>query len=331
MINIPSLSILSALAMVCCVGTDPTTGSPETKNEVVTPTDREKPTPDASVAQDASAPRSPERACDPQGAFLSVVNVAGINGSAREASIALSKDERIAIFASDRNAPGSGNFDLFLATRVDANSTFDSITELANLNSSADEAGPSISADGSTLYFHSSRSGAYQIYVSKLETPTDPASFAAPIAVTGLPIPAWEPAISANGLALYYEREIAMGDHAVARADLGVNGFTETSTYAGPSVVARTTTGSPALAAGEKGVFVYGTRSSPEWSGMVFLEFAAQAGDYVNVSGTSPPGQDLGVDARPSWTSPDDCRLYFASARPFGKGETDLWVATRAK
>lgn len=59
----------------------------------------------------------------------------------------------------DSTRPGSQGADLWAATRADAADPWSSATNLTTVNSSATEGRPSLSFDGRTLYFMSSRSG----------------------------------------------------------------------------------------------------------------------------------------------------------------------------
>jgi len=120
---------------------------------------------DAPDARDTDA-SAPQR-CDLSKPFASIQPVPGLNTPDDEEGPTLSPDELTVYFASNRNAPGSANFDLYVASRSSRDSAFGNATALAAISSAADDRGVSLSADGLSLFFHSSRSaGNYDIFVS---------------------------------------------------------------------------------------------------------------------------------------------------------------------
>jgi Tol biopolymer transport system component len=99
-----------------------------------------------------------------EGTFSAPVPAAGLNTSFQEQFAALSKDGLEIFFSSDR--PGTlGGLDLWHATRE---STSDAWSTPVNLgpavNSTAAEGRSSISWDGTTLFFHSNRTGSVDLY-----------------------------------------------------------------------------------------------------------------------------------------------------------------------
>lgn len=93
------------------------------------------------------------------------VDVPGINDVLQNADPTLSPDERILVFSSNRT--GSQGFDLWYATRSDANATFEPPRRLDMLGSSGEDGDPSLSADGCHIYFASNRQGSnYEIFTA---------------------------------------------------------------------------------------------------------------------------------------------------------------------
>jgi hypothetical protein len=91
-----------------------------------------------------------------------LANITSTN--ADEADPALSLDERILVFSSDRSG-GTGKNDLWYATRSDKSQDFSAPHVIPNVNSSDEDGDPMLSADGCTLYFattHNSHS--YDLY-----------------------------------------------------------------------------------------------------------------------------------------------------------------------
>ena len=103
----------------------------------------------------------------PGSTFGSVQPIPALISNMGDADPTLSSDERIIVFASAR---GGGGSDLYYATRADKNATFAvPIRVPAAVNSdSASDGDPALSADGCRLYFASTRSGNWELYVAAM-------------------------------------------------------------------------------------------------------------------------------------------------------------------
>ncbi|MBC7977316.1 MAG: PD40 domain-containing protein [Myxococcales bacterium] len=102
--------------------------------------------------------------------FLPPVKVPGINAAdpGADADPALSLDERVIVFTSDRTG-GEGSGDLYYATRAAPTQPFSAPASMPNLNLSGGDGDPMLSADGCELYFASTRTGGdYDLYVSRV-------------------------------------------------------------------------------------------------------------------------------------------------------------------
>ena len=212
-----------------------------------------------------------------------------VNSSSDDGGTSISADGLTLFFASDRPG-GYGSFDLWVATRGTTEDDWGEPTNIGpTVNSSAGEGGPSISADGLSLFFSDvlwalslpPRPGGYgdgDLWVTTRETINDdwgpPVNLGPPVNTS-----AFEggTSISANGLELYFTSNRAGGSGAW---DLWVT--------------TRATIDDP-------------------WVTPVNL------GPTVNSSAD---------ELCPSISS-DGLALYFHSDRPGGYGERDLWVTTR--
>jgi Tol biopolymer transport system component len=76
-----------------------------------------------------------------------------LDSAADESSTSLSADGLEIIFSSNR-AGGAGGLDLWHARRARTDLPFDAPTRLAELSSSHADSRPSLSADGTTIYFN---------------------------------------------------------------------------------------------------------------------------------------------------------------------------------
>ena len=94
-----------------------------------------------------------------------------------------------------------------MATRADRYSPFGNVRNLAEINSSAADAHPHISADGLTIYFASDRNGDLQLFRATRESLDEP--FGAPEHLWFFDTPGGStdyPGLSADGTALYFTR-----------------------------------------------------------------------------------------------------------------------------
>ena len=85
--------------------------------------------------------------------------VSELNTSSEEGGITLSSDGLEVIITSNRPG-GAGARDLYRATRANAGDPFSNLQPLAELNTPNNEIDPTLSSDGSELYFASNRGGA---------------------------------------------------------------------------------------------------------------------------------------------------------------------------
>ncbi|MBL7998078.1 MAG: PD40 domain-containing protein [Candidatus Kapabacteria bacterium] len=93
-----------------------------------------------------------------------------INSEAWDSQPSLTSDGSTLYFASDRSG-GSGGMDIYMSKR-NKDGTWAKATPVSQLNTSGDEASPSIAADNSTLYFASNRAGTvggFDIYTTRLK------------------------------------------------------------------------------------------------------------------------------------------------------------------
>lgn len=217
------------------------------------------------------------------GEFGAAFNLgASINTSDEDNGPFLSADGLTVVFGSDRPG-GSGNSDIWMATRTSSHEDFDQPVNMGGvINSDALEDRPCLSADGLTLLFTSSRPGGHgglDIWISTKPDLDSP--FGAPVNV-GENVNSVNadsrPCLSSDGLSLYftsYERPGGYGSR-----DLWVS--------------TRLSVDDP-----------FGVPSN--------------LGASVNTSGTEGG----------ACVTPDGLGLIFNSDRPGGQGGNDLWYASR--
>ena len=107
--------------------------------------------------------------------FGSITNLYTVNSSSNDGTPNISSDGLMLYFSSKRPG-GSGPRSLWLATRASTNDTFGDSEYLGSIvNSLQEDAAPSISADGRTLYFASNRLGGFgdfDIWVTQVPEPS---------------------------------------------------------------------------------------------------------------------------------------------------------------
>jgi len=133
-----------------------------------------------------------------------------INSSSYEDDPSLSMDELSLFFVSSRSG-GSGNTDIWVATRLTRDDLWDRPVNLGLLvNSAYEEQDPSLSNNGLELYFSSNRPGGhglYDIWIATRETVN--ADWGAPVNLAPTVNTSYSdhsPSISADGLTLFFCR-----------------------------------------------------------------------------------------------------------------------------
>lgn len=96
------------------------------------------------------------------GTFNAPTNVAALNSTASDRRALLRHDGLEAFFDSDRG--GAGGRDIYVSTRSSVSAPWNPPVNLADLNSSGTDQHPSLSSNGSVLYFVSNRDGTLDIY-----------------------------------------------------------------------------------------------------------------------------------------------------------------------
>ncbi len=105
------------------------------------------------------------------------------------------------LFFSSWRAGGSGQSDIYLATRDAQTGDFGPTVNLATLNSPASDGPPWVTTDGLTIVFTSSRGGPWRIYRSSRSTRGAP--FATPMALES-PAAGLSPYLTDDGQVLYW-------------------------------------------------------------------------------------------------------------------------------
>ena len=151
-----------------------------------------------------------------QGFFDGVTRLSdGVNTPSNEWGPSISSDGLTLYFGSQRPG-GPGDFDMYVGTRDAVDQPFGNVRILERVNTGVQEAHPSISSDGLTLYF--SRSGG--TWKASRDAGDDPSEFSDPVLLEPPLNFARSPDISADGLTIYFTSDrpdgIAEGDWQVS-------------------------------------------------------------------------------------------------------------------
>jgi len=127
----------------------------------------------------------------------------------------LTADELTIFFSSHPTCPipgGEGGDDIWMATRPDMDSPFGDITNLTEINTTANEGGPSVSPVGLTLVFHSDRNGQTQIFKATRESAYEPFGNVEHLSACDTPAGSATPCLSSDGTAIYFKHGANKGD-----------------------------------------------------------------------------------------------------------------------
>ena len=262
--------------------------------------------------------------CSPSKPFAAPLIVPGLNQLGTNSTARLTPDELTAYFGNLRAADGggTGNYEIFTATRGQRGAAFSGAHTLAGINSAtASDYDPALTADGQTLYLGSTRNQAMdRIFVSIFNPITS--SFSAPMAIDSISqaadaganapatLDALQPYVLPDNTVLYFGSARA-GTRDIYRATRSTAGFSRamavgeintTSVEQFPTVSADELViywGSNRTDAGRGGFDVWmATRDST----------AVPFGNVRNVTEVNTTTDDF-----PSWISPDGCRLYLTT------------------
>jgi len=284
--------------------------------------------PDAMAEADAEVEPTPDAVpepCDLAMPFGDPTALTALNGADDDEFASLSPDELTIYYASNRLNPGTADLGIFVASRASRDLPFGAPVALDVVNTIDDDRSPSISPDGLELYFHSSRTGFYELYVST--RPNTTAAFSAPgLLGPGVNTTAIEtsPVIAAGGDALYFDRYDAGGVPHVWRATRGPTGFT-----AATEVVTLSAPNSYWAAPSEDELTVYFASDRPGGAGLTDIWVASRASTTAPFGGLTAVAElNTGVAEGLDWVSPDGCRAYYTVR----VGATfDLYVASRPR
>ena len=268
--------------------------------------------------------------------FGTPVPVPNINSEYLDGGPRISADDLSLFFGSGRPG-GEGHWDLWVSTRTNRDDSWGEPENLGpTVNSSAEDAGPSISTDGLSLYFYSERSGGYKredIWVTTRATPED--EWGEPKNLGPNINSMWGDAaatLSADGLTLYFcsDRPIGLGHDElwVTRRQTVDDDWGPAETM-GPPICSQYGDYSSDITPDGLIFFFSDSWDRPRPNGLglgdIFVSRRSSIydpwGEPVNLGARiNSPSDEGGVSI-----SADASIIYFHSNRPGGPGDLDLY------
>jgi Tol biopolymer transport system component len=262
-----------------------------------------------------------------------------VNTSAGDAAPCISADGLSLFFTSNR-VGGHGGWDIWVLTRETTGDPWGEPVNLGPLiNGSLHESGPSLSADGLSLYFSAlfppGGYGSADILVTRRATRNS--SWGTPVNLgptVNSPAADYGPAISFDGLQLFFSdyagalRPGGYGDRDIwfsTRAT--TNDPWSEPVNLGSTVNSSACDTHPAISADGLMLFFTSERSGGQGRDIWIARRTTADDDWGTPVNLGPMVNSPSREADPS-ISPDGRTLYFYSDRPGGYGNADLWQAS---
>lgn len=274
-------------------------------------------------SHDAPSPdAAPDAAAVTLGPFGEAAPVAVLNTGSNDDDPSLTGDLLEIYFDSGR-AGGAGGGDIWMSSRASVDATWETPSNVAEVNSAGDDATPFVTLDGLHLYLVSNRgdtAGAKDVYMSERATRTSPWSTPARIAEIATAGDDAGPAITGDHLSIYWASDAAgLDDLYASHREL------PTDPWGPPFLISELSTSSSDGEpwANENGTVIVFASDRPGGSGASDLYRAVR-----------PPGADVflppepiaelntGANETDPWLSPDERVIFFSR-------DGDIYTAER--
>ena len=279
----------------------------------------------ADVVEEDAPPLPPE--CDVRNEFGEPEIVPSLSTTEDEGSARFSDDE-LTVYIDAQRGTSSTPWSILTATRASRDLPFPTPIEVVGVQSTDFQYSPTVRADGLGILFerNTSSDGATRLYGATRAKKTD--SFGMPFLLANVNSGDYtaQPFSRGDATEIWYVN--AQQSHpAINLATRGPGGYTT-------EVVANVNDatfrqGAPVISA--DGLALYFASDKPI-SGSTDLNIWVTTRPSKSAPFVTPvPVTVLNTPQidKPSWISPDGCRLYLASTRPNGVGKQDIYVAKR--
>jgi len=155
--------------------------------------------------------------------------------------------------------------------------------------------------------------------------------FGAPEVLTGLGINGglWGPALSGDGLTLYFGVSDNTGNEHLYRARRVNRGVAFSAAERVTELGSSGSEGTPCVTPDDLTIYFYSTRSGGSGGRDLWVATRTKSTDPFGTPTALTPLNTPNLDYEP-WISGDELTLYFASAGASTQSSTDIWVTTRA-
>jgi hypothetical protein len=263
-----------------------------------------------------------------------------VNSISNDQAANISSDGLSLYFSDHPGAPmppgGYGQSDIWVTKRQTKNDPWGAPVNLGSVvNSSGQDEHPSISADGLSLYFGSTRSGgsgSHDLWVTTRESKDSPWSRPVNLGSTvNSQYSEWGPTISTDGLSLYFSDYLSPRPGGHGQWDIyvttraAVSDPWGTPVNLGPAVNSSGIDASPDISSNGLIMFFNSGRSGGVGGSDIWMTTRkTQNAEWKTAINLGPVVNASGFDAQPHISS-DGSTLYFSSERPGGSGNVDLW------
>jgi len=285
---------------------------------------------DAPPVDAGSMDAPPPPPCDLAKPFGTPSLVVGVNSTAEETQATLSWDE-LTIYVASTRAGGLGATDMYSATRATKSERFGALSRVAVVNSTASDESPSVTKDGLSLYFASTRAAGATFDLHVAARMTTAAEFGAPSLIAGLNTTDaldGSPYINAGGTVLYFDSDRG-GNREIYRAARA----TSTVAFNPPTLVGALNSPTaadkyPVLSSDELSVYFGSDRPGGVGIFDIWEAHRTTTSDGFGSPKLATNLNSIATDL-PTWISADGCRLLLTSDRAGGTGGRDIYIASR--
>ena len=262
--------------------------------------------------------------------------LSSLNSSAREGIFSISRDGLEIFFASDRIS-GRTDLDIYRATRNSVTEQFGTPVNVAEVNTAADETGPSISADRLTLYFVRNVGTPsipnYDLFTATRSALDQPFAAAQPISELNSPSNQLHPMPSDDELHLYYVLYINWGSGYTWELSMAARS-SRGALFGPPTYLSTLNTPNyhesfPWISSDELTIIFSSTRPASKAGWNLWMATRTSVSDSfgapVELSYVNTSGDEYDADI-----SADGLTLTLSSTGYGGPGQTDFWQVTRA-
>jgi Tol biopolymer transport system component len=237
--------------------------------------------------------------------------LATLNTPNNDEQASLSPDELTVYFSRDE---GSGNYDLYQATRASKDVPFGNVMPVPGVNTGAQDRYPGVTADGLTIFATSRATSSSQYRVTFATRGSKSGAFGAlqPVDIVNGTGNDTDPFISSDGRVMYFASDRG-GNYDLYRSEKTGASFSAPVPVMGTNINTVYAEGTPVVSADELTLFFASTRKgTPD----IYQATRANRQDPFGEPKAIPELNTATDPDLPSWISADGCEMYFTRFDP---------------